>query len=217
MSDKIRILIADDHTIFRSGLNLLLSSEVDLEVVGEAKDGMAAVEMAASLHPDVVLMDVGMPGLNGLDATRQIRARLPEVNILVLTMHRSDEYFFQMLEAGAAGYLLKGAETNELINAVRAVARGDVFLYPSMARRLVQEYLSQSPSQGSAAAHLTEREREILKLIAEGFSNGEIADRLVISPSTVHSHRANLMRKLELGSRHELVQYARQKGLIGGS
>jgi len=217
MSDKIRILIADDHTIFRSGLNLLLSSEVDLEVVGEAKDGMAAVEMAASLHPDVVLMDVGMPGLNGLDATRQIRARLPEVNILVLTMHRSDEYFFQMLEAGAAGYLLKGAETNELINAVRAVARGDVFLYPSMARRLVQEYLSQSPSQVSAAAHLTEREREILKLIAEGFSNGEIADRLVISPSTVHSHRANLMRKLELGSRHELVQYARQKGLIGGS
>jgi len=217
MSDKIRILIADDHTIFRSGLNLLLSSEVDLEVVGEAKDGTAAVEMAASLHPDVVLMDVGMPGLNGLDATRQIRARLPEVNILVLTMHRSDEYFFQMLEAGAAGYLLKGAETNELINAVRAVARGDVFLYPSMARRLVQEYLSQSPSQVSAAAHLTEREREILKLIAEGFSNGEIADRLVISPSTVHSHRANLMRKLELGSRHELVQYARQKGLIGGS
>ena len=217
MSDKIRILIADDHTIFRSGLNLLLSSEVDLEVVGEAKDGTAAVEMAASLHPDVVLMDVGMPGLNGLDATRQIRARLPEVNILVLTMHRSDEYFFQMLEAGAAGYLLKGAETNELINAVRAVARGDVFLYPSMAWRLVQEYLSQSPSQVSAAAHLTEREREILKLIAEGFSNGEIADRLVISPSTVHSHRANLMRKLELGSRHELVQYARQKGLIGGS
>jgi two-component system response regulator NreC len=216
MSDKIRVLIADDHTIFRSGLNLLLSSEVDLEVVGEAKDGTAAVEMAASLHPNVVLMDVGMPGLNGLDATRQIRARLPEVNVLVLTMHRSDEYFFQMLEAGAAGYILKGAETNELINAVRAVARGDVFLYPSMARRLVQEYLSQSQSQGSGAAHLTEREREILKLIAEGFSNGEIADRLVISPSTVHSHRANLMRKLELGSRHELVQYARQKGLIGG-
>jgi two-component system response regulator NreC len=216
MSDKIRVLIADDHTIFRSGLNLLLSSEVDLEVVGEAKDGTAAVEMAASLHPNVVLMDVGMPGLNGLDATRQIRARLPEVNVLVLTMHRSDEYFFQMLEAGAAGYILKGAETDELINAVRAVARGDVFLYPSMARRLVQEYLSQSQSQGSGAAHLTEREREILKLIAEGFSNGEIADRLVISPSTVHSHRANLMRKLELGSRHELVQYARQKGLIGG-
>jgi two-component system response regulator NreC len=216
MSDKIRVLIADDHTIFRSGLNLLLSSEVDLEVVGEAKDGTAAVEMAASLHPNVVLMDVGMPGLNGLDATRQIRARLPEVNVLVLTMHRSDEYFFQMLEAGAAGYILKGAETNELISAVRAVARGDVFLYPSMARRLVQEYLSQSQSQGSGAAHLTEREREILKLIAEGFSNGEIADRLVISPSTVHSHRANLMRKLELGSRHELVQYARQKGLIGG-
>ena len=216
MSDKIRVLIADDHTIFRSGLNLLLSSEVDLEVVGEAKDGTAAVEMAASLHPNVVLMDVGMPGLNGLDATRQIRARLPEVNVLVLTMHRSDEYFFQMLEAGAAGYILMGAETNELISAVRAVARGDVFLYPSMARRLVQEYLSQSQSQGSGAAHLTEREREILKLIAEGFSNGEIADRLVISPSTVHSHRANLMRKLELGSRHELVQYARQKGLIGG-
>lgn len=217
MAKKIKVLIADDHTIFRSGLNLLLSSEPDLEVVGEAKDGEAAVEMASRLLPTVVLMDIGMPGLSGLEATRKIRAEHPDVSVLVLTMHRSDEYFFQMLEAGAAGYILKGAETEELINAVRVVARSDVYLYPTMARRLVTEYLSQSSARRPSGPILTEREAEILKLIAEGFSNTEIAARLVVSPSTVHSHRANLMRKLELGSRHELVQYARRKGLIGDS
>ena len=216
MPKKIKVLIADDHTIFRSGLNLLLSSEPDLEVVGEANDGEAAVEMASRLSPTVVLMDIGMPGLNGLEATHKIRAEQPDVNVLVLTMHRSDEYFFQMLEAGAAGYILKAAETEELINAVRAVARGDVYLYPSMARRLVTEYLGQPSGRKAGGPILTERETKILKLIAEGFSNKEISERLVISPSTVHSHRANLMRKLELGSRHELVQYARRKGLIGG-
>lgn len=214
MTDLIRVLIADDHTIVRSGLSLLLASESDIGVVGEAKDGAAAVEMTAQLNPHVVLMDIGMPALNGFEATRQIKREMPEVNILVLTMHRSDEYFFQMLEAGASGYVLKGAETSELISAVRAVSKGEVFLYPTMARRLVQEYLRQTGSDPMAHNRLTRREREILKLIADGYSNKDIAKMLVISPSTVHTHRSNLMQKLELNSRHELVQYARRHGLI---
>jgi len=214
MSDPISVIIADDHTIVRSGVNLLLSSEPDITVIGEAVDGEAAVKLSQELKPDVVLMDISMPGINGMQATREIKSKLPETNVLVLTMHRSEEYFFQMLEAGASGYVLKGAETNELINAVRVVARGDVFLYPSMARRLVAEYLSQTGSDPLEGGKLSDREREILQLIAEGFTNKEIAERLVLSPSTIHSHRTNLMHKLNLSSRHELVQYARTHGLL---
>lgn len=214
MSDPITVIIADDHTIVRSGVNMLLSSEPDITVIGEAVDGEAAIRLSQELKPDVVLMDIGMPGINGMQATREIKSKLPETNVLVLTMHRSEEYFFQMLEAGASGYVLKGAETNELINAVRVVARGDVFLYPSMARRLVAEYLSQTGSDPSEGGKLTDREREILQLIAQGFTNKEIAERLVLSPSTIHSHRTNLMHKLNLSSRHELVQYARTHGLL---
>jgi len=214
MSDPISVIIADDHTIVRSGVNLLLSSEPDITVIGEAVDGEAAVKLSQELKQDVVLMDISMPGINGMQATREIKSKLPETNVLVLTMHRSEEYFFQMLEAGASGYVLKGAETNELINAVRVVARGDVFLYPSMARRLVAEYLSQTGSDPLEGGKLSDREREILQLIAEGFTNKEIAERLVLSPSTIHSHRTNLMHKLNLSSRHELVQYARTHGLL---
>lgn len=214
MTDPIRVLIVDDHTIFRSGLNLLLSSEPDIEVIGECSDGKEAVQLAADLNPDVVLMDIGMPEVSGYDATRQIKETSPQVAILVLTMHRSDEYFFNMLEAGASGYILKGAETAELINAVRVVADGEAFLYPSMAQRLVQEYLRKSIIDTSGTPSLSPRESEILQLIAEGHTNKDIADILVISPSTVHSHRTNLMLKLELNSRYELVQYARKHGLI---
>jgi two-component system response regulator NreC len=217
MSDPIQVLIVDDHTIFRSGLNLLLSSESDIEVVGECGDGNEAIEVASSLKPDVVLMDVGMPVVNGFEATRRIKEINPEIDILVLTMHRSDEYFFNMLEAGASGYILKGAETDELINAVRVVSRGEAFLYPSMARRLVQEFLNKSSSASSSVSILSAREKEIMRLIADGYSNKEIADLLVISPSTVHSHRTNIMHKLELNSRYELVQYAREHGLIKSS
>jgi two-component system response regulator NreC len=214
MTASIRIIIADDHTIFRSGLNMLLNSEPDIDVVGEAEDGHAAVAAAVDLHPDVVLMDIGMPNLNGIEATKKIKEQAPDIHILVLTMHRSDEYFFKMLEAGASGYILKGAETSELISAVRAVANGDVFLYPSMAGRLVKEFLQRSAKLSDPSTRLTEREMEILQMIAKGFTNKEIASRLVLSPSTVHSHRANLLQKLQLNSRRELVQYAIEHGLL---
>lgn len=212
--DEIRVLIADDHTIVRSGLTMLLSHESDIGVVGEAVDGESAIQLCLELKPDVVLMDIGMPGINGMQATKEIKSQLPDTQVLVLTMHRSDEYFFQMLEAGASGYILKGAETSELINAVRAVARGDVFLYPTMARKLVSEYLNQLGADPPGEQKLTGREREILQLIVDGFTNKEIAEKLVLSPSTVHSHRTNMMHKLNLTSRHELVQYARKRGLI---
>ncbi len=214
MSDPIRVLIADDHTIFRSGLRLLLESEPSIRVVGEALDGNQAVSLAAELQPDVVLMDVTMPVMDGIEATRRIKARWPNINILVLTMHRSEEYFFEMLKAGACGYVLKGAETGDLIHAVHWVAQGEVFLYPSMARRLLQNFLHRENEQAQTGPSLSKRESEILELMAEGYSSKEIADKLFVSPSTVHSHRSNLMRKLGLGNRYELIQYARQNGLI---
>ena len=215
MPSKTRVLIADDHTIVRSGVRLLLQAELDIEVVGEALNGDEAIALAESLQPDVILMDIGMPGTNGLDATRQIKARFPEIRILVLTMHRSDEYFFEILKAGASGYILKSAETNDLIRALRTVARDEVFLYPAMAKQLLTDYLDRlKDEEGEGHALLTPREKEILRLLADGFSNKEIAERLVVSPSTVHSHRTNLMQKLNLSSRHELIRYARERGLL---
>jgi len=214
MSEKIRILIADDHTIFRSGLKLLLSSEPAFEVVAEAEDGAQAIELAKQLQPDVVLMDIGMPGINGYEATQRIKEEIPDVNVLALTMHRSEEYFFKMLDAGASGYVLKGAETGELMHALQTVAQGDAFLYPSMARSLVDRYLQTQSGENINRQHLTSREEEILQMIADGYSNNDIAEKLVISPSTVHTHRTNIMQKLGLSKRHELVQYARNQGLI---
>jgi two-component system response regulator NreC len=215
MNTPIRVLIADDHTIVRSGVRMLLEAEPDIAVVGEAVDGAQAIALTEKLQPDVVLMDIGMPGVDGLEATRQIKERWPEIHVLVLTMHRSEEYFFEMLKKGASGYILKGAETSDLIQAVRVVAAGEVFLYPTMARKLVQDYLSlKREGETAVNAQLSPRENEILHLLAEGYSNKEIADKLVISPSTVHTHRTNLMQKLGLSSRHELIQYARQRGIL---
>ena len=214
MSDNIRVLIADDHTIVRSGLRLLLEAEPDLEVVAEAVDGDDALVLVESLHPDVVLMDIAMPGIDGLQATRVIKERWPQIQVLVLTMHRQEEYFFEMLKAGASGYLLKGAETNDLINAIRVVSRGEVWLYPALAQRLVKDYLSKATGERTPQSILSPREQEILTLLAEGYDNNAIAEKLVISPSTVHTHRSNIMNKLGLNTRHELVQYARQNGLI---
>ena len=177
---------------------MLLTSEPDIDVIGEAEDGQSAIQLAKELSPDVILMDIGMPGLNGIEATQQIKQGNPEINILVLTMHRSDAYFFRMLEAGVSGYILKGAETSELIHAVRSVSKGEVFLYPTMAGRQVKEFLSHSAVDSESSKKLTKREREILQLIAEGYTNKEIAEKLFLSPSTIHSHRTNILTKLVL-------------------
>jgi two-component system response regulator NreC len=214
MSKRIRVLIADDHTIVRSGVRLLLEAEPDIEVVGEALDGQQAVALAETLQPDVILMDIAMPGMDGLEATRQIVALWPDIRVLVLTMHRTDDYFFEMLKAGASGYVLKGAQTDELINAIRVVTQGEVFLYPPVARKLVQDYLNRVAGGAQSSSSLSPRETEILRLMAEGCSNKEIAEELVVSPSTVHSHRSNLMSKLGLNSRRELIQYARDRGML---
>ncbi len=214
MADRIRVLIADDHTIVRSGVRLLLDAKPDIEIVGEARDGNEALALIEALHPDVVLMDIAMPGMDGLEATRQVKERWPDIQVLVLTMHRTEDYFFEMLKAGASGYVLKGAETSDLVNAVRVVGRGEVFLYPTMAQQLVQDYLSRLEGDIDSGTPLSPREKEILRMVTEGYSSKEIAERLVISPSTVHSHRTNIMSKLGLNTRHELVRYARQHGLI---
>lgn len=214
VADQITVIIADDHTIVRSGVRMLLEAESDFNVVGEALNGLEALELAETLNPDVILMDITMPKMDGLEATRQIKTRFPSINVLVLTMHRSDEYLFEMLKAGASGYILKGAKTSELINAVRVVHRGEVFLYPSMTQKLVKGYLQLAEWDADADPSLSPREKEIFSLLAEGYSNKEIAEKLVISPSTVHSHRGNLMEKLGLTNRHELIQYARRNGLI---
>ncbi len=214
MADPIRVVIADDHTIVRSGLRLLLEAEPEIEVVGEALNGNEALEMVEKKSPDVIIMDIAMPDMDGLEATRQIKLRWPNTQVLVLTMHRSEEYFFEMLKAGASGYLLKGAETSELINAIHVVDRGEVFLYPTMAQKLVKDYLSMVQWGSETNSLLTTREREILTLLGEGYSTKEIAEKLVISPSTIHTHSGNLMAKLGLNNRHELFRYARQHGLI---
>ncbi len=214
MADQISVLIADDHTIVRSGVRLLLEAETDISVVGEALNGREALELTESLQPDVVLMDITMPEMDGLEATRQLKTRFPHINVLVLTMHRSDDYFFEMLKAGASGYILKGAKTSELINAVRVVQQGEIFLYPSMTQKLVQGYIQLAEWDKESEPSLSPREKEIFQLLAEGYSNKEIAEKLVISPSTVHSHRGNIMEKLGLGNRRDLIQYARKQGLI---
>jgi len=216
MSQTIRVLVVDDHTIVRAGIRLLLQAEPGLEVVGEAGDGQQAIAQTEALQPDVVLMDLAMPGISGLEATREIKRRWPQVQVLALTMHRSDDYLFRMLESGASGYVLKGAETGDLIAAVRAAARGDVFLYPSMAKKLVTDYLNRVQAGEERASYdgLTDREREVLRLIAEGYTNPEIAEALHLSPHTVQSHRRAIMEKLNLHDRVELVKYAMRRGLI---
>jgi DNA-binding NarL/FixJ family response regulator len=215
MSD-IHVLLADDHAVVRSGLRMLLESQSDITIVGEAQNGREAVERVEVLKPDVVLMDIEMPDMNGIEATKRIKQVAPATAVLALTMYEDDQYFFEMLHAGAAGYIPKRAAPDELVSAIRAASRGEVFLYPSLAGRLVQDYLQRAAAGTQPAVNddLTPREREVLVLVAEGLSNAEIADRLVISAKTVDRHRENIMRKLNLHNRVELVKYAIRKGLI---
>ena len=213
---KITVLLADDHAIVREGVKMILTAEPDIEVVGEAEDGLQAVEMARELKPNVAVLDVSMPRLNGIEATRQIRATLPQTQVLALTMHADDTYVFQCLKAGASGYVLKRAAATDLVQAIRAARRGEAFLYPAVATAVVADYLKRLESGEGREAYdgLTEREREILTLVAEGVTNQDIAQKLYISIKTVQTHRAHIMEKLGLHDRTQLVRYAIRKGLI---
>lgn len=213
--DKIRVLIADDHSILREGIRSLLENESDMEVVGEAEDGHLAVSMACELEPDVILMDIGMPRLNGLEATRQIRKKLPNTQILVLSMHDNEEYIRQVLANGAMGYILKDAAYNELLSAIRSVYRGEAVLSPAITRLVIEDYLRWGDLRPRNVDNgLSHREREVLQLIAEGYTNKEIADILCISIKTVQAHRSNLMEKLDLHDKSELIKYAIRKKII---
>ncbi len=211
--DRIRILVVDDHAIMRDGIRALLGLHGDIEVVGEASEGKEAVEKAQKLTPDVVIMDIAMPRMDGLEATRRIRKKNPKTKILVLTQHDNKEYILSIIKAGASGYILKRALGSELVSAIRAVQQGDSFLYPSAAAALIEDYLQQ-PKEEEPHDQLTAREREILKLIAEGRTSREIADMLFLSLKTVLGHRSMIMEKLNLHNRTELIKYAMREGLI---
>jgi two-component system response regulator NreC len=213
---KIHILLADDHTILRAGLKMMLNAQPDMEVVGEASDGRQAITETQRLQPDIILMDITMPEMNGIEATRQIKKLVPESRILILTMHEHDEYVFQALRAGASGYMLKEAADTELISALHIIQSGQFYLSPMAQSVLVGDYLQRvrTGEEKDSYSSLTEREREILKLIAEGYTNNQIAERLVISPKTVDTHRTHIMDKLNLHSRAELVKYAMRRGLL---
>ncbi|HEC21959.1 MAG TPA: response regulator transcription factor [Chloroflexi bacterium] len=216
-SRPIRLILVDDHDVVRSGIRALLDAQGDMEVVGEAASGVEAMEVVKELQPDVVLMDISLPDMDGMEVTRRVKQCCQTTAVLALTIHEGREYFFEMLNAGASGYVPKSAAPEELMLAIRAVARGEVYLHSSVAQLLLQDYLRREEdeqAEETTSAGLTEREREVLTLLAEGLMNREIGERLNISPKTVARHRENIMRKLKLHSRTELVKYAIKIGLI---
>lgn len=212
MSDQIRVLIADDHGIVRKGIRALLATETDIVVVGEAEDGRQAVTEAERLRPDIILMDLVMPEVDGIEAIRQIKSRQLEVRILVLTSFAADDKVFPAIKAGALGYLLKDSGPEELVRAIHQVYRGESSLHPMIARKLLQE-LSRPADQPPSPEPLTERELEVLQLVAQGRSNQDIADYLVISEATVRTHVSNILGKLHLASRTQAALYALRQGL----
>ncbi len=213
---KIKVLLADDHAVVRKGIRLMLESEGDMEVVGEAEDGFEAMAMTEQLKPDVVLMDITMPKLNGLEAARQLKKSNDRVGVLFLTMHQGEEYFFQALKVGGSGYIPKSAQDTEVLAAIRTVAEGKPYLHPSVAHMLVSDYLerARTGTPEDPYERLTDREKEILHLVASGHTNRQIADKLHLSINTVHNHRSSLMEKLGLHDRIELLKYAIRKGLV---
>ena len=210
---RIRILLADDHAVLRAGLRALLAAQADLEVVGEASEGAEAIRLCQTLRPDVVVMDIGMPGVSGIDATARIKRDLPAVKVLILSMHDDRGYLRQVLRAGASGYVLKKAADTELLAAIRAAARGEVFLDPALAKALVDEVMEPKAASGEVPV-LSDREREVLRLLAHGHTNQQVADRLCISVKSVETYKARLMEKLGLKGRAELVRYALQHSLL---
>lgn len=209
----IKVVLAEDHTIVRQGLRSILEQQAGIEVIAEAENGRVAVRIAEQMKPDVVVMDFSMPDLNGLEATRQIKQRVPEVKILILTRHANQEYVESILRAGASGYMIKKSAAVELIIAIQSVNRGDYYLDPSISKTVIEGYLGQSEGE-TQEIKITPRQREVLQLIAEGHPNREIASLLHISVKTVDNHRANLMGKLDLNSTADLIQYAIRVGII---
>jgi DNA-binding NarL/FixJ family response regulator len=210
----VRILLADDHAMLRDGVRMVLESHPGFEVVGTADNGGEAVALAQSLQPDIAVLDVAMPDLNGLEATRAIRACCPNTEVVILSMHEGEDYLREALRAGAAGYVLKRAAAKELVGAIQAVQRGESYLDPALTRTLISDYVRKVDRSDGAIDALTERELEVLTLVAEGLTNRQIALKLNISIKTVQSHRANLMDKPDLHDRTELVRYAIRRGLI---
>jgi RNA polymerase sigma factor (sigma-70 family) len=213
---KIKILFADDHTLIRGGLRLIVEQQPDMTVVGEAEDGRKAVTLAASLNPDVAVLDIGMPNLNGIEAAKQITQAEPRTAVVVLSMHRDETYILRALKAGVRGYLLKDSAESDLVRAIRAVAEGKSFFSPAVSKVLLEDYMRKLQRTGAEDSYdlLTPREREILQLVAEGKSSKEIASTLNLSVYTVETHRANIMEKLKLKSLPELILYAVRKGII---
>jgi len=215
---KIRILIADDHVVLRSGLRRLLNEQPDIEVIGEANDGNEAITRTDELVPDVLLLDITMPGLGGIDTIRIVKARMPKVAILVLTMHEDEGHFIEALKAGASGYVPKKAADTELIAAIRAVNRGEVFIYSSFAKTMVTRMIHGESSYQEEAVdryeRLSQREQEVLKAVAQGYTNQQIANQLYLSVKTVETYKARIMEKLNLHGRAELVRFALQHGLL---
>jgi two-component system response regulator NreC len=210
----VDIFLADDHGVLRAGLRALLNSEDDLEVVGEAASGDEALRLAAELRPDIVLLDLNMPGPGGIEITRQLREVLPETRVLVLTVHEDEGLLREAIDVGASGYIIKRAVESELINAIRAVARGDLYIHPSMTRALLREPAKRTRAPAGAQESLTPRETDVLRLIVRGYTNRQAAEELGLSVRTVETHRANLMGKLGLKSRVELVRWAADNDLL---
>ena len=211
--DKIRVLLVDDHAIMRDGIRALLGLNEDIEIVGEASEGREAIEKTKELSPDLVIMDIAMPRIDGLEATRRIKKQNPNVKVLILTQYNNKEYILSAVKAGAAGYLPKRALGSELVSAVRAIQRGESFLHPTVATALIEDYQQQATTQ-DPYDQLTPREREILKLLAEGQSTREIAEALFISQKTVIGHRSKIMEKLDLNNKADIFKYAARKGLV---
>lgn len=211
----INLLLVDDHAVVRSGLHMILDQEEDITIVGEAENAAEAYLKAMELRPDVILMDIGLPDMTGIEITKKIKESLPEIRIVALTIHEDEEYFFKMLEAGATGYVPKRAAPEELLTAIRAASVNEVYIYPSLAKLLVKDFLKHDqPRNKDSVSSLTKREVEVLAHLADGSSNQEIALTLSISPKTVSRHRENIMKKLNLRNRTELVKYAIRKGII---